>query len=171
MIDIFCKWPTKFDCLFCTLHAYTHITHLHNILDTLLAVYKNLLEGYTTLQTSTCSIAVVVQVDSGVVLDGVVDKDTDYDFCMCNPPFFHDAVDREGEGSNRTGMRPSPPNPSSSKATDCETLTEGGEVQFVGQILADSLKLRTKIRYIHIHIYCMMCMHTYLHGQSLICIS
>ena len=82
-----------------------------------------------------------------------MDKDTDYDFCMCNPPFFHDAMDREGERSNRTGMRPSPPNPSSSKATDHETLTEGGEVQFVGQILAESLKLRTKIRYVHTYIY------------------
>ena len=87
-----------------------------------------------------------MQVDSGVVLDGVVDKDTDYDFCMCNPPFFQDSVDREGEKSNRTGMRPSPPNPSLFRATDHETLTEGGEIQFVGQILADSLKLRTKIR-------------------------
>ena len=91
-------------------------------------------------------VAIVLQVDSDVVLDGIVDENTNYDFCMCNPPFFQDSMDRDGDTSNRTGTRPSPPNPSTSKIADHETVTKGGEVQFVSRILADSLKLRTKIR-------------------------
>lgn len=113
--------------------------------------YITILNMFDTVHTLkllqyTRSIAVVLQVDSDVVLDGVVDKNTSYDFCMCNPPFFQDSMDREGDRSNRTGTRPSPPNPSTSKIADHEMVTKGGEVEFVSRILADSLKLRTKIR-------------------------
>ena len=91
-------------------------------------------------------VAIVLQVDNDVVLDGILDETTNYDFCMCNPPFFQDAVDREGDRANRTGTRPSPPNAPTSKMADHETVTEGGEVQFVIRILTDSLKLRTRVR-------------------------
>ena len=76
-----------------------------------------------------------------MILEGIVDDDTSYEFCMCNPPFYQDAVEREGDGSDRTGAHPSP-----LKMADHETVTEGGEVQFVSRILMDSLKLRTRIR-------------------------
>ena len=92
-----------------------------------------------------------------------MDENTSYDFCMCNPPFFQDSVDREGDRSNRTGTRPSPPNPPTSKMADHETVTKGGEVEFVGRILADSLKLCTKIR----SVYCnCVCIHMYVYVHS-----
>ena len=90
-----------------------------------------------------------------------MDEKAEYSFCMCNPPFFQDSVDREGDRSNRTGTRHSPPSSSMSKMADHETVTEGGEVQFVGRILMDSLNLRTKVRYAHTYIQTNMCKHSH----------
>ena len=109
-----------------------------------------------------------MQVDNDVVLDGIVDENTSYDFCMCNPPFFQDCVDREGDRSNRTGTRPSPPNPSTSKMADHETVTKGGEVEFVSRILADSLKLRTKIRCVHVCV--CVCVHVCVCVRMCVCV-
>ena len=95
----------------------------------------------------------VLQVGSDVILEGMVDDDTSYDFCMCNPPFYQDIVEREGDGSYRTGACPSPLNSSASRMADHETITEGGEVQFVSRILMDSLKLRTRIRCVDVCVW------------------
>ena len=93
-----------------------------------------------------CVVPIVIQVDDDVTLDGIVDEAVEYDFCMCNPPFFKEPMGQGGEMKNRTGTRPSPPNSSASKMADHEAVTEGGEVQFVSRILTDSLKLRKKVQ-------------------------
>ncbi len=66
-----------------------------------------------------------------------------YDFCMCNPPFFGDKEEASGEAS-RTDRRTLPF--SVSTATDSESITKGGEVEFVKKIIEESLVLKQKLR-------------------------
>lgn len=55
---------------------------------------------------------------------------------MCNPPFF--------ENLEQTGLNEKTVCTGSSN----ELVTEGGELRFVGQMIADSLVLKDKVRYI-----------------------
>lgn len=64
---------------------------------------------------------------------------------MCNPPFFSDETETTGNRS-RSGSRPPPS--SVCTGTVIETVTAGGEVEFVGGIIEDSLELKTKIKYV-----------------------
>ena len=80
----------------------------------------------------------VRQVEATDVLVGVLDEGTSYDFCMCNPPFFKDTLERHGVNKKQQVE---------TSGADHEVITEGGEVQFVKRIISDSLKLRSKIRY------------------------
>ena len=70
-------------------------------------------------------------------LDGITS------FCMCNPPFFSNE-DEAILGDARTGKRPLPM--SVNTGTAIETITSGGEVEFVKGIIEDSLTLRDQIR-------------------------
>ena len=86
----------------------------------------------------------VVQVPESVVLVGAITEDEEeYDFCMCNPPFFKDAADLLSQTSPH-GHRPLPC--TFNTGSRGETVTRGGEVGFVGRILEDSLKLKKKVR-------------------------
>ena len=80
-----------------------------------------------------------------VLLGGAVDLSSDvrYDFCMCNPPFFKNEEDKKGAQS-RTIRRPIPT--TQNTGNESETITPGGEVEFVNHIIEDSLKLKEKIR-------------------------
>lgn len=80
------------------------------------------------------------------LLLGAVEDGQQYHFCMCNPPFFKDGEERYG-GMARSGSRPVPSTISTGDRS--ETITEGGEVEFVQRIIKDSLKLRTAIRYMY----------------------
>eukprot|EP00731_Ephydatia_muelleri_P035329 Em0114g13a len=84
----------------------------------------------------------VVQVSGDTLLLGAL-EDQQYHFCMCNPPFFGDGEERYG-GVARSGSRPVPSTVSTGDV--CETITAGGEVEFVQRIIRDSLKLRTTVR-------------------------
>ena len=88
---------------------------------------------------------VVKLVPLDTILDGAVDTSSEvcYDFCMCNPPFFKDKEDKKGTQS-RTTHRPIPT--TQNTGNESETITQGGEVEFVKRIIADSLKLKEKIR-------------------------
>ena len=78
-----------------------------------------------------------------VVLAALVTDCENYDFCMCNPPFFADKSEIV-ESRSRTGCRPQPN--SVCTGSESETVTSGGEVEFVGRIIDDSLKLGTRIK-------------------------
>uniref|UniRef100_A0A2M4CSP7 U6 small nuclear RNA (adenine-(43)-N(6))-methyltransferase n=1 Tax=Anopheles darlingi TaxID=43151 RepID=A0A2M4CSP7_ANODA len=67
--------------------------------------------------------------------------DTKFDFCMCNPPFYDSAANQEV--NNRTGKRKEPTNATSGSGEELCTL--GGEVQFVGQLIRESLELKDRI--------------------------
>lgn len=66
-----------------------------------------------------------------------------YDFCMCNPPFYKDEQDIYDSQSSKTDL----------PATTClgsenEMMTEGGEVQFVTQMIQESMVLKDAVRYV-----------------------
>ena len=77
-----------------------------------------------------------------MILVGILEKEQ-YDFCMCNPPFFMDEKDKRSEHS-RTDQRPIPS--TQNTGNESETITSGGEVEFVKRIVSDSLVLKEKIR-------------------------
>ncbi|XP_055530951.1 U6 small nuclear RNA (adenine-(43)-N(6))-methyltransferase [Wyeomyia smithii] len=63
-----------------------------------------------------------------------------FDFCMCNPPFY--ALD-ETESTNRTGRRKEPPNIRT--GTRDELQVTGGEVAFITQMITESLELKDRV--------------------------
>lgn len=89
----------------------------------------------------------VIQVTPDVLLRGVVDvppyDHTHFTFCMCNPPFYEDKEDLMGE-SSRTGHRPGPA--TQNTGNEAETITRGGEVEFVKKIVKESMSIGTRIK-------------------------
>ncbi|ESN93508.1 hypothetical protein HELRODRAFT_194040 [Helobdella robusta] len=67
------------------------------------------------------------------------------DFCICNPPFFESTVDLLGSGRSRSDDRPDPK--SVNTASCVESISPGGEVEFVKKVIVDpSLVLKTNVR-------------------------
>lgn len=64
---------------------------------------------------------------------------------MCNPPFFEDL---EQTGKNEKVV---------CTATANELVTEGGERDFVGRIIQDSIILKDQIRYVDSNNFCCCC--------------
>ncbi|XP_035784575.1 U6 small nuclear RNA (adenine-(43)-N(6))-methyltransferase-like isoform X2 [Anopheles albimanus] len=89
-------------------------------------------------------ITVVPQPAEGSTLLINVLKDfpnKNFDFCMCNPPFYDSVASQEV--CNRTGKRRKPTNAPTGSGE--ELCTPGGEVQFVGQLIRESLVLKDRI--------------------------
>ena len=68
---------------------------------------------------------------------------TQFDFCMCNPPFFKDEFEAL-HGSSRTDTRSL--SSTVSTGTCQEIAVEGGEINFVSGIIKDSLQLKDRVR-------------------------
>ena len=69
---------------------------------------------------------------------------TEYSFTMCNPPFFKSKADKLGGEGSRSDSRPAPSTVSG--GTNAETITEGGEVEFVKGIIKDSMKFGKRVK-------------------------
>lgn len=69
------------------------------------------------------------------VLLGVVKDGENFDFCMCNPPFF--------ETMEEAGLNPK----TSCGGTPAEMVCSGGEHAFITRIIEDSAKLKNTFRY------------------------
>lgn len=74
------------------------------------------------------------------ILLGAIDENLNYDFCMCNPPFF----DYNEKPVNRTFRRPQVDAVASNVKT--EVCSEGGEISFISKLIEESVKLKTKIK-------------------------
>ena len=85
------------------------------------------------------------QEPDSVLCDILQGSQASFDFCMCNPPFFGSNMEAWGMLTSRHDDRPEPM--SVSTASPQESVVAGGEVQFVGQMIADSLVLRDRVRY------------------------
>ncbi|CAJ0576986.1 unnamed protein product, partial [Mesorhabditis spiculigera] len=97
-------------------------------------------------------------VEGDEIIGPVVDAypDEQFTFTLCNPPFFSDEELNErfnystGRGGysnqdNKDKHKRRAPN-SSTVAKGNELATEGGEVAFVGRIIAESTKIRDRVR-------------------------
>ena len=68
------------------------------------------------------------------------------DFCLCNPPFYDSTLAHPFQANTRNPeKRPPPHNCPTGRAE--ELACEGGEVQFVGRIIEESLVLGQRIRF------------------------
>ncbi len=94
----------------------------------------NDLEGYVTL----------LKVNPESLLLGNINQEVDYDFTMCNPPFF----DSDSLGpKSRTEKRPEPICPKAGgSASASEIAVKGGEVVFVQKLIKESQDLKNNIK-------------------------
>lgn len=81
---------------------------------------------------------------SGMLCDILMNNEESFDFCMCNPPFFGSNLEAWGMLTSRSESRPEPL--SANTASPQESVVPGGEVQFVKQMISDSLVLKNRIR-------------------------
>ena len=72
------------------------------------------------------------------------EENKEFDFCMCNPPFFISDFEAS-HGTARSDKRSQPSGVCT--GTETETVTGGGEVEFVKGIIKDSLTMKEQIRY------------------------
>ncbi|XP_054273792.1 U6 small nuclear RNA (adenine-(43)-N(6))-methyltransferase [Macrosteles quadrilineatus] len=86
----------------------------------------------------------VRNVKDNQMLDGALDDDKTYDFCMCNPPFFSSAEELDPKNNARTQNRPEPRNAHTGATT--ELVVPGGEIAFITNIINDSVLLKAKVR-------------------------
>ena len=87
----------------------------------------------------------VKAVTEDIILDGAIEEDTFYDFCMCNPPFFADSEELSMESKSRSASRKQPNNAPTGVPT--ELITPGGESVFIARIIADSCILKETVRF------------------------
>lgn len=92
----------------------------------------------------------VIQVEKSKLLLDVVTED--YDFCMCNPPFFGSAQELHFSFKARKESRPKPRNAFCANVN--EVVASGGEVEFVTRLIKESEQLKE-----HIRIYSTMIGH------------
>ncbi|XP_063222274.1 U6 small nuclear RNA (adenine-(43)-N(6))-methyltransferase [Bacillus rossius redtenbacheri] len=83
-------------------------------------------------------------VDATVLLKGVVAEGQQYDFCMCNPPFFSSEEELGAETKSRSPARPPPRGARTGSPSD--VVVSGGEVAFVSNMVRESKELGTTIR-------------------------
>jgi len=112
--------------------------------------------GGSTVSSSNVSVCdvwlfSVVHVNEDTTLQDVVrGTDDDYDFCMCNPPFYGSNLEAWGWLTTRNDAdRPRAEPTSVSTASPIEGIAPGGEVQFVRERIIDSsVELQTRVRYV-----------------------
>ncbi|CAH1110753.1 unnamed protein product [Psylliodes chrysocephalus] len=85
----------------------------------------------------------VIKVEENVLLKELL-KGEEYDFCMCNPPFFGSAQELQSNSNTRSLNRPRPKN--SFCATVTEVVVKGGEVDFLSKLIKESKELETQIK-------------------------
>lgn len=97
----------------------------------------------------------VVQVSQSTFLLDIVNEDENFDFCMCNPPFF-DCYENETESMPLKKNRAVRINAAKMRASGSqhETASPGGEIEFIKNIISDSMKLRDRIKIYTVMIGC-----------------
>lgn len=86
----------------------------------------------------------IVKVTAESMLNGNIDTTRQYDFTMCNPPFF----DSDSFGpKSRSDKRPLPMCPKSGgSASATEIAVKGGEVKFVENLIKECHELKSCVR-------------------------
>lgn len=86
----------------------------------------------------------VRKVDDEIVLTKTVKETENFDFCMCNPPFFSTTQELNPNFKARNLSRPKPRNAFCAHLN--EVVVHGGEIEFISKIIDESKKLQDKIR-------------------------
>lgn len=81
-----------------------------------------------------------VRNNEDILITVITDEQEQFDFCMCNPPFYKSVEEQQASLS----MHGTPKTVNTASA--CEMVTEGGERAFVSKIIEDSVCLQTKIK-------------------------
>ncbi|XP_034188511.2 U6 small nuclear RNA (adenine-(43)-N(6))-methyltransferase [Osmia lignaria lignaria] len=81
----------------------------------------------------------ILKVDEKTILKGAVDKDQVYHFSMCNPPFF-----KIEEAPDKVPKRLPPRNAPTGNSG--ELTVQGGEREFVTQMINESIETKEKIK-------------------------
>ena len=81
--------------------------------------------------------------DSGILLDLIESQTADFDFVMCNPPFYSSFEDYEASFSST--HRPKPKSINTGKAHEI-IYEDGGEVGFVSKMIDESLRTLKKVK-------------------------
>lgn len=86
------------------------------------------------------------RVNNETMLLGNMDLNTQYDFTMCNPPFFDSDNNNGPKSRNSNRTEPSCPKSGGSNAAS-EIAVKGGEVQFIYKLLQESKEIKCAVRY------------------------
>jgi len=86
----------------------------------------------------------VIGVTTDKLLTEAVGDDDEFDFCMCNPPFFSSTQELHPFFKSRKQNRPHPKN--AFVASVNEVVSKGGEVEFIQKIINESKTLGSKIK-------------------------
>lgn len=91
-------------------------------------------------------IQVVYKANMETIFDGLIDKEGEYDFVVCNPPFFKDESENEGVSSviRKPEKRPGPSSVNTQRLHEAVFL-DGGEVGFVKRIIDESIQIGPRI--------------------------
>lgn len=90
------------------------------------------------------SLIDVVEVTGDTLLTEAVNVKQEYDFCMCNPPFFSSSQELHPFFKSRKQNRPHPKN--AFVASINEVVSKGGETEFIQKIINESKILGKKVK-------------------------
>lgn len=79
-----------------------------------------------------------------LLLEALGDSPEQYDFCMCNPPFFSTTQELNCFFKSRKESRPRPRNAFCASVN--EVVAKGGEVDFITKLIGESERLQDKVR-------------------------
>ncbi|XP_044754875.1 U6 small nuclear RNA (adenine-(43)-N(6))-methyltransferase [Coccinella septempunctata] len=79
-----------------------------------------------------------------LLVDLITSQNRNFDFCMCNPPFFSSTEELHPFFKSRKTTRPHPKN--AFCASTNEVVVNGGEVEFISKLIKESEQLRFKIK-------------------------
>lgn len=83
--------------------------------------------------------------DASGLFEGLIDESKQYDFLMCNPPFYSDLAECVGITHTRKLTRPSAN--SVNTAAHVESIYDhGGEIEFVKRMIDESRTYSTNVR-------------------------
>ncbi|XP_050295563.1 U6 small nuclear RNA (adenine-(43)-N(6))-methyltransferase [Anthonomus grandis grandis] len=86
----------------------------------------------------------VKKVSCDYIFKEALNVDEEFDFCMCNPPFFSSTQELHPFFKSRKQNRPHPKN--AFVASVNEVVSKGGEVEFVQKIIKESREIGKKIK-------------------------
>ncbi|XP_045473157.1 U6 small nuclear RNA (adenine-(43)-N(6))-methyltransferase [Harmonia axyridis] len=98
-------------------------------------VQQNLLEHFVLIHEAT---------SNSILLELVTSSNRNFDFCMCNPPFFSSTQELDPFFKSRKSTRPHPKN--AFCASTNEVVANGGEIEFVTKLIRESEQLRNQIK-------------------------